>query len=117
MQISFVALLFVVAIMAEDVAGDDSSIHSSVAGDEPPPRVERPRRPRDLRREGCPQVFVLLVALDGRWVSFAADEWPASWTRIVAGELLLVGLLLASAWLFTDVDTQPRGEIDRHMRE
>lgn len=103
--------------MASDVAGDPSLTHSSVAGDEPALPVRRARAPREPRRDGPLQLFLLVVSNHGLWACFEKNTWPLDWPRVaLAGHVLLVGVVLATAWQLVDTESQTSDSNHKHMR-
>ena len=86
--------------MSDSEVQGDSANHSSVQGDSP---VRRCRRSRPPCEAGPPQLYVVAVRENALWAGvFRIDTNTTDWPDLLPGEVLIVGLVVASWHLAAD---------------
>ena len=105
--------------MQDEVVGDPSPSASVVGGNSSDADAAHVAHARPLQPEGPLQVFLLVVSDTGLWSGLQCDAAPDSWqlAQAAAGEVLIVGAVLAHAWHLAAADSQPSDGTHRCMRE
>ena len=100
--------------MAADVVGDsDIEAPPSIVGDDDG-AAPRPRALRALQVDGPMRLYLLLACEAATFGAIAA--WPLSWPAVSACEFLLIAVVLAPAWHFAAIDSEPTSDAHAQMR-
>ena len=97
----------------DDITGDDSS-DADIAGDDTFADVVR-LGAKALHLEGPLRVFILIASAAGFWQNFPGSS-PHAWPFVAEGQAVLVGAMLAYAWSFGCVQTEPLDRGHAYMR-